>query len=144
MIGIFHLFAMLTVFLFTVIKEIFVQCKNKKKQWYSLPRWFPKFLTNCKCCQRSLFFRIVINPTLIYYSTMMLISILAFSLNHLLYSILMLDIMNRSSILRNVLRAIWHPRQQIVIIFIFLVVLVYIFAVMGYVWFARHFPVACG
>lgn len=75
---------------------------------------------------------------------MMLISILAFSLNHLLYSILMLDIMNRSSILRNVLRAIWHPRQQIVIIFIFLVVLVYIFAVMGYVWFARHFPVACG
>ena len=49
-IGSFHLLEMLLVFLFTVVKEVFIQCKNKKKAWYSLPHWFPKILTNCKCC----------------------------------------------------------------------------------------------
>ena len=142
-IGTFHLFAMLMVYLFTVVKEVFVQCKNKKKAWYSLPYWLPKSLTSCKCCQRSLFFRLVINPTMFYYNSMMIISVLALTYNHLFYSVLMLDIISRSLILQNVLRAIWHPRLQIMIIFIFLVVLVYIFGVMGYLWFARHFPVQC-
>lgn len=134
---------MLMVYLFTVVKEVFVQCKNKKKAWYSLPYWLPKSLTSCKCCQRSLFFRLVINPTMFYYNSMMIISVLALTYNHLFYSVLMLDIISRSLILQNVLRAIWHPRLQIMIIFIFLVVLVYIFGVMGYLWFARHFPVQC-
>ena len=75
---------------------------------------------------------------------MMIISVLALTFNHLFYSVLMLDLMSRSAILRNVLRAIWQPRSQIIIIFVFLIVLVYIFAVMGYLWFARHFPIECG
>ncbi|OQR94800.1 ryanodine-inositol 1,4,5-triphosphate receptor Ca2 channel (RIR-CaC) family protein [Thraustotheca clavata] len=78
---------------------------------------------------------LLIDPLLVYYTLLILISVLGTYYHPLYFSFHVLDIINRSQELKNVLRAIVIPGKSLLLIFALYLLLVYIFATIGFYYF---------
>ena len=70
-------------------------------------------------------------------------SVLAVVWSRLWYALLLGEVVAQARTLRSVLRAIWEPRKQIVVLLALFCGLVYFFSVGGYLFFRAAFPIQC-
>ena len=71
----------------------------------------------------------------------LVISIIAFAIHPLIYSILLLDFIKRSEDLKNVIRAITLNYKQLIKTVILGLIIVYLYSIIGFVSFRESFSV---
>ena len=75
------------------------------------------------------------NPRFRYFCTLILLAVGGFSFSPALYSLHLLDVIERSQILRNVIRSVTQNFIDLVQTAIFGLVLIYVFAALGFEFF---------
>jgi hypothetical protein len=82
---------------------------------------------------------VMINPSVIYYIIYLAMAILGTFYHPLFYSILLIEIINKYSTLRNFLRAITLPWKQLLLTFVLYIIVMYMFSIWGYLSFWKYY-----
>jgi len=134
---------------FTVIKRIIV-IKNKfienmhKKDSKKLSQG----ITNIKRSDNwqkaritwGVFTKVIRDLHIIYYTLYVVFAFLSPMVSPFFMLFHLLDVIIRSPLLRNILRAIYEPREQLILSLMLFFVCEYVFALIGFVWMAGQYP----
>ena len=110
--------------------------------WRAEPRW-TKILWKRALQAISAFLTLLSNFEVIYYSAYMAFSVMGTFGNHLFFSLLLLDIINRYPSLQNVIKSIVKPKKQLLLTFLLTLIFVYLFGIIGYLFLEDFFGNDC-
>lgn len=77
---------------------------------------------------------------LVYYFGYLIFSFFGYSIHPFFYCYHMIDIIIRNSYLKNVLKAIYRPRYELMYTLLLFLCVEYIFAIFAYIFFYNDFP----
>ncbi|CAB3242639.1 unnamed protein product [Arctia plantaginis] len=86
--------------------------------------------------------KVLCDPELLYHSAYLVICFLGICCHPFFFSILLLDIVYREETLLNVMRSVTRNGRSILLTAVLALVLVYMFSIVGYMFFRDHFLVA--
>ena len=75
----------------------------------------------------------------LYYLWFILIAFLGSFVHAFFFSLHLLDVVNRYQDLRNVLRAVYHPRKALLLTVVLYLIVVYVFTIVGFYYFREDF-----
>ena len=128
------------------IRTIFVESEIVKFNYYSeylkTEEKYPKKM-NIKYFLGIFFptfFRCIFNFRTLYY-IISIASLIASIVVHPFYNcIILLEFVNRIEVMQNILKAMYRPSKNILIILLMLIILEYFFSIFASSWFTNHFP----
>lgn len=99
--------------------------------WKSNPSYFKMIRKRIKQCLWTALY-IFSNMNVLYYMTYLIVATLGVAIHPFYFSLLLLDILYRYPSLQNVIRSITMPRKALILTFILMLVIVYIYGLVGY------------
>ena len=88
----------------------------------------------------GIYLNLLINPTVLYALSYIIFSILAMSYHYFFFSFHLVEFIISQPILKNVLRSVYEPLEQLVYIFIFFFILVYFYSLIIFYYFQKDMP----
>lgn len=84
--------------------------------------------------------QLLLNLEIIYYLGYFIFAILALKIHNFFFAYHLIEFIRSQEVLRNVLKAIYNPKTQLLFIFIFFMILQYFYALLVYYWFYDDMP----
>lgn len=85
----------------------------------------------------------IMNINVLFYISYLLFALLGILLHPFFYAYLLFEILYRFPSLQDVIKSVSVPRKALFLTFVFTIVLVYIFGLLGYYWFEEYFEGNC-
>ncbi len=79
----------------------------------------------------------------IYYLAYGTLAIFGITFHHFFFTFHLTEILIRYPTLKNVIRSVWEPRQQLALTFILFVILEYIWSILGFSYFSDQYQGNC-
>jgi hypothetical protein len=104
--------------------------------------WADRNIKQTNCKRLVIFvYRMLMDFNFVYHLTYLLMAFLGFFLgNYLFFSFHLLEIVRRSTTLKNVLKAIWNPKKQIIVTLFLFIMFEYFFTIFIYLYLFDNVP----
>ena len=127
------------------LKKHNVIVKNTNSLWTTLQSIWEEYLNEWGSSGSSKskfnYLKIFVDWENIYNMGYLFISIIAFAVHPLIYSLLLLDFVKRSEDLKNVIRAVTLNYKQLIKTLILGLIIIYLYSIIGFVNFRESFAV---
>ena len=122
--------------LFILILINYVVKSISKYTWKDIKKWetIQEKSSTFKTCIIFIY-RVITDFNLIYNIAFVVFAVLGILYNYFYFSMHLVESINRSTTLRNVLKAIWNPRKQIMVTLILLFLVEYFFTILVFLFF---------
>ena len=128
------------------LKKHNVIVKNTNSLWTTLQSIWEEYLNELGSSGSSKskfnYLKIFLDWENIYNMGYLFISIIAFAVHPLIYSLLLLDFVKRSEDLKNVIRAVTLNYKQLIKTLILGLIIIYLYSIIGFVNFRESFAVS--
>jgi len=88
----------------------------------------------------QIYFKIIFNAEVVYASGYLAFAILALSVHYFFFCYHLIEYIKSQNVLRNVLKAVYNPRKQLLFIFLFFFLLVYFYDLIIFYFFFDIMP----